>query len=129
MGQRGCRHASPAGQRDRIENGVGTRDQVAARHPRPQHVVVHAAFRLHGEPDVLFDAEVWKQIGELECAAEAGSVSDPKALERMLGELDQLHGDIRDRVGEMPKHASIVARYASAEQTSEALLHEPEARL
>jgi tryptophan halogenase len=56
-------------------------------------------------------------------------LADAMPLGRMLGELDQLHGDIRDRVGEMPRHASVVARYASSEHASEALLHEPEARM
>jgi hypothetical protein len=50
-------------------------------------------------------------------------------LDRLLGELDELHGDIRDRVDEMPKHATLLARYASAEPASDALLHEVEARL
>jgi tryptophan halogenase len=56
-------------------------------------------------------------------------LADAIPMERMLAELDQLHGDIRDRVGEMPKHASLVARYAGSEQASEALLHEAEVRL
>jgi tryptophan halogenase len=56
-------------------------------------------------------------------------LADAIPLDRMLGDLDQLHGEIGDRVGEMPRHASVVERYASAEQASEALLHEPEARV
>src|ERR1700738_3867706 len=34
---------------------------------------MHTAFGLYGEPDILLDAEVRKQIGELEGAAEAGA--------------------------------------------------------
>ena len=58
MRQRGRRHAAPAAERDAVEDGVGARDQVAARHPRPQHVVMHAACGLHREADILFDAEI-----------------------------------------------------------------------
>jgi len=54
---------------------------------------------------------------------------DAMPAERLLAELDELHADIRDRVDEMPKHGSLVARYASAETASEQLLHEAEMRL
>jgi tryptophan halogenase len=56
-------------------------------------------------------------------------LADSMPIERLLAELDELHSDIADRVDEMPKHASLVARYANAEAASDALLHEAEARL
>jgi tryptophan halogenase len=55
--------------------------------------------------------------------------TDAIPVERLLSELEELHSDIRDGVEEMPKHGSFLARYANAEQATEALLHETEARL
>ena len=81
--------------------------------------------------DGLFTPPSWLAVylGQGLSPEHYNPLADALPLERMLGELDQLHGDIRDRVGEMPRHASVVARYASSEQASEALLHEPEARM
>ena len=56
-------------------------------------------------------------------------LADALPLERLLDSLGELHSDIRDRVDEMPKHASLLARYANSEAVSEQLLHEPEIRL
>jgi tryptophan halogenase len=50
-------------------------------------------------------------------------------LERMLTDLDDLRIEIAERVDEMPKHASFLARYANAQAADERLLHEAEERL
>src|SRR4051794_19919841 len=50
---------------------------------------MHAAFRLHGETDILFDAEVWKQIGELERAAEAGAGAQRRGKLRDIFAIEQ----------------------------------------
>jgi tryptophan halogenase len=55
--------------------------------------------------------------------------ADGVAADRLIGELEQLREEIRDRVDEMPRHATFVSRYADAHQTTEAMLHEPEMRL
>jgi hypothetical protein len=56
-------------------------------------------------------------------------LADAMPLETLLGRLDMLHMEIRDRVDEMPRHASFVARYANAQEPSADLLHEAEERL
>ena len=56
-------------------------------------------------------------------------LADAMPADRLLREMDELHSDIGDRVDEMPRHATLLARYASAEAASETLLHEAEARL
>ena len=55
--------------------------------------------------------------------------AEAQPLERMLRDLEQLHMDIAERVDEMPKHASFIARYANAQPASEKALHEAEERL
>jgi hypothetical protein len=47
----------------------------------------------------------------------------------MLRDLEELRLDIQERVEEMPKHASFVARYANAQPPTDAILHEAEERL
>ena len=41
-------------------------------------------------------------------------LADAQPLERALSELDELRMEIQDRVDEMPKHASLVAKFADA---------------
>jgi hypothetical protein len=89
VGQRGRRHVAPAAERDLVENGVGAGDQVVARHPRPQHVVMHAVRGLHGEADIFFHAQIGKQIGELERAAEAGAGAQGCGELRDVGAVEQ----------------------------------------
>lgn len=45
-------------------------------------------------------------------------LADGIPLDRLLDNLDQLRDDIRDRVDEMPRHASLVARYAQSEAST-----------
>jgi hypothetical protein len=85
----GSSNIPPAAKRDRVENGAGPRDQVPARHPRPDHVVVHAAGRLHGEAHILLDAQVRKQVGELEGAAEAGAGAQRRGKSGDIGAVEQ----------------------------------------
>lgn len=56
-------------------------------------------------------------------------LADAIPLARLVQELEELRSDIRDRIDEMPKHASFIARYAEARAASDAVLHEAEARL
>jgi tryptophan halogenase len=56
-------------------------------------------------------------------------LAEAQPLERMLADLDELRLEIQERVDEMPKHASFIARYANAQAASEAILHEAEERL
>ena len=55
--------------------------------------------------------------------------AEGQPIERMLREMEELRLDIAERVDEMPKHASFIARYANAQPPSEAILHEAEERL
>jgi tryptophan halogenase len=55
--------------------------------------------------------------------------AEAQPLERMLRDLEELRLDIQERVEEMPKHASFVARYANAQPPTDAILHEAEERL
>jgi len=89
VGQGGRRRTAPAAQRHLIENGVGARDQIGPRHPWPQHVVMHAAGRLHGEPDVLLHAQIGEQIGELKGAAETGAGAQRRGKLRDIGAVEQ----------------------------------------
>jgi tryptophan halogenase len=54
---------------------------------------------------------------------------DAAPLNRLLKELDELRADISDRIDELPRHATFIARYANGQEASEALLHEAEARV
>ncbi|MBW8734986.1 MAG: tryptophan 7-halogenase, partial [Asticcacaulis sp.] len=49
--------------------------------------------------------------------------------DRLIDDLEQLRAEIRDRVDEMPKHATFIGRYADAHEASAAMLHEAEMRL
>jgi len=50
---------------------------------------MHATLGLHGETDILFNAEVWKQIGELERAAKAGAGSQRRGKLRYIFTFEQ----------------------------------------
>ena len=81
--------------------------------------------------DGLFTPPSWLAVylGQGLTPLHYNPLADAIPLERLLDDLEQLRGDIRDRVDEMPRHASFVARYANAEGASETLLHEAEMRL
>src|SRR5256885_6345625 len=50
---------------------------------------MHATLGLHGETDILFNAEVWKQVGELERAAKAGAGSQRRGKLRYIFTIEQ----------------------------------------
>jgi tryptophan 7-halogenase len=81
--------------------------------------------------DGLFTPPSWLAVyvGQGLTPEHYNPLADAMPAERLLQQLDELHDDIRDRIDEMPKHASLLARYANAEEASAALLHEPEARV
>jgi tryptophan 7-halogenase len=81
--------------------------------------------------DGLFTPPSWLAVylGQGLVPEHYNPLADAIPLDRLTGQLDELHSDIRDRVDEMPKHASLLARYANAQETSDALLHEAEMRV
>jgi tryptophan halogenase len=81
--------------------------------------------------DGLFTPPSWLAVyvGQGLVPEHYNPLADAMPAERLLAELDDLHIDIRDRVEEMPKHGSLVARYANSEAATDQLLHEPEVRL
>ena len=81
--------------------------------------------------DGLFTPPSWLAVylGQGLTPQHYSPLADAIPAERLLQELDHLHSDIRDRVDEMPKHASLLARYANSEAASDQLLHEPELRV
>ena len=81
--------------------------------------------------DGLFTPPSWLSvyIGQGLTPEHFNPLAEATPLNRMLRELDELREDIRDRVDELPRHSSLVARYANAQQASDALLHEAEARV
>ena len=56
-------------------------------------------------------------------------LANVEPMDRLVIELQALRSDIADRIDEMPKHASFIARYANANEPTERLIHEAEARL
>ena len=56
-------------------------------------------------------------------------LADGESVEKLLNELEALRTDIADRIEAMPKHSSFIERYADANEPSEMVLHEAEARL
>jgi tryptophan halogenase len=81
--------------------------------------------------DGLFNAPSWLSVflGQGLTPEHHQPLADAIPLERLIAELDELRIDIADRVGEMPKHATFLARYADAETTNPSALHNAEARL
>ena len=81
--------------------------------------------------DGLFTPPSWLAVyvGQGLTPEHYNPIADGMPRDRLLAELDELHSDIRDRVDEMPKHATFVARYANSEAASDDLLHEAEVRL
>ena len=62
------------------------------------------------------------------CTA-GGPDSSVEPIDRLVSDLRLLRDDIADRIDELPKHASFIARYANANEPSNRILHEAEARL
>ncbi len=81
--------------------------------------------------DGLFTPPSWLAVflGQGLMPEHYNPLTDAMPLEQLLDELGELRADISDRVEEMPRHASILVRYANAAQPSDALLHEAEMRL
>jgi tryptophan halogenase len=81
--------------------------------------------------DGLFTPPSWLSVlvGQGLVPEHYNPLADAMPGEMLLGRLDQLRAEIRDRVDEMPRHGSFVARYANAAEASDALLHEAEERL
>ena len=81
--------------------------------------------------DGLFTAPSWLSVymGQGLQPERYHPLADVEPIDRLVTELEALRTDIADRVDEMPKHASFIARYANANEPSERLLHEAEARL
>lgn len=81
--------------------------------------------------DGLFTAPSWLSVymGQGLRPDRYHPLADVEPIDRLVTELEALRTDIADRVDEMPKHASFIARYANANEPSEMLLHEAEARL
>ena len=81
--------------------------------------------------DGLFTAPSWLSVylGQGLQPERYHSLADVEPIDRLVGELEAVRSDISDRIDEMPKHASFIARYANANEPSDMLLHEAEARL
>ena len=94
-----------------------------------------ALFRHSGivEPyrDGLFTPPSWLSvyIGQGLTPEHYSPLADVAPLSRTLKGLEGLREDIRDRVDELPKHSTFLARYADVRRVDEALLHEAEVRL
>ncbi|MEP7130013.1 MAG: tryptophan halogenase family protein [Sphingomicrobium sp.] len=81
--------------------------------------------------DGLFSPASWLSvfIGQGLKPRHYSPLADTVPLDRMLANLEDLRTEIRDQVEEMPKHATVIARYADAAGASSAALHQTEARL
>ena len=81
--------------------------------------------------DGLFSSPSWLSVylGQGLRPERYQALADAEPIDRLIAELDSLRSDISDRIDEMPKHESFIARYANANAPSDALLHEAEARL
>ncbi len=71
MRQRRGERVAAVEQADRIEHGIGARDEIGVRAPGPPHVVVNAGLGLGREAHVFSTVRLGKQVGELEGAPEA----------------------------------------------------------
>jgi tryptophan halogenase len=81
--------------------------------------------------DGLFTPPSWLSVyvGQGLTPEHYNPLAEATPLNRMLKELEELRADISDRIDELPKHGTFVARYANAEEASDSLLHEAEARV
>jgi tryptophan halogenase len=92
---------------------------------RKMHLFRHSAV-VPQYRDGLFTPPSWISVffGQGEMPEHYNPLADGIPLERLLENFDRLHEDIRDRVDEMPKHASLLARYANSVATGEPMLVE-----
>jgi tryptophan halogenase len=81
--------------------------------------------------DGLFTPPSWLSvlIGQGLIPEHYNPLADAMPADMLLSRLDLLRTEIRDRVNEMPRHGSFVARYANAGEVTASLLHEAEERL
>ena len=81
--------------------------------------------------DGLFTPPSWLSVylGQGLTPQHFSPLAEAIPVNRLLKELDDLREDIRDRIDELPKHSSFIARYANAQQASDMLLHEAEGRV
>ena len=81
--------------------------------------------------DGLFTPPSWLSVylGQGLTPQHFNPLAEAIPVNRLLKELDDLREDIRDRIDELPKHSSFIARYANAQQASDMLLHEAEGRV
>lgn len=81
--------------------------------------------------DGLFNRPSWMSVlvGQGLVPEEYSPLADAIPADRLNRDLDELRFDIRDRVDEMPKHASYLSRYADALTASEVAMHQAEVRL
>ncbi len=71
---------------------------------------------IKSDKDGLFTPPSWLSVlvGQGLTPEHYHPLADAQPLERALSELDELRMEIQDRVDEMPKHASLVAKFADA---------------
>jgi tryptophan halogenase len=76
--------------------------------------------------DGLFTPPSWLAVflGQGPPPEDYNPLADAPPLEGLVNSLEELRTDIRDRVDEMPKHASFVARYAGSDTGAEQMLVE-----
>ena len=81
--------------------------------------------------DGLFNAPSWLSVflGQGLRPEHHHPLADATPLDRLVDELGELRTEIGERVDEMPKHATFLARYADAQAANSAALHKAEARL
>jgi tryptophan halogenase len=81
--------------------------------------------------DGLFSPASWLSVflGQGLKPQHYSPLADTIALDRLLGNLDELRTEIRDQVEEMPRHGTVISRYADAAAAGNAALHQTEARL
>ena len=81
--------------------------------------------------DGLFNRPSWLSVlvGQGLTPEHYSPLADAIPEPRLNSDLERLRTEIRDRVDEMPKHASFLSRYADALRAEEAELHQAEARL
>jgi len=81
--------------------------------------------------DGLFNAPSWLSVflGQGLTPEHHHPLADAVPVERLVADLDDLRTEIADRVDEMPKHATFLARYANAQSADLSALHKEEARL
>ena len=80
--------------------------------------------------DGLFTAPSWLSVymGQGLQPERYSPLADIEPIDRLLTDLQALRTDIADRIDELPKHASFIARYANANEPLGFVLHDAEAQ-